>query len=164
MLLVDGTRTVIGGRVDYPWFTLDMTDEKRRRLQELAMNRAKWNAYGALNYSMTLGQNCFMCLYGAAGPNRIVVKEGAIVSVRYQGESLNGPHRNQSLMRERSVLKTTIEEMFEGLQTTITRMTSNTNLRVVYDSEYGFPSRIDFDRPDIEDEQYSLIVSDFRLR
>jgi hypothetical protein len=54
--------------------------------------------------------------------------------------------------------------MFEGLQTTITRMTSNTNLRVVYDSEYGFPSRIDFDRPDIEDEQYSLIVSNFRLR
>jgi hypothetical protein len=164
VFVAEETPTVTRGQVNFPMFSLEITDDKRRRLQELAENRAKWNASAVHSYSMTLAQSCFCFVAPATGPNRIVVDNGLVVRVTYRGETRQGYLRGGSLTRENFALRSTIDEMFEDLEVTISRMTSNAHLRVAYDDRYGFPTEIDFDRPDWYDEEYTLTVSDFALR
>jgi hypothetical protein len=161
---VDGTLTVAEGRVTYPMSTLKMTDRKSAMLQRLEIARQQWTAFGISDYEITVAdENCF-CLYGPYyGPNRVTVRDGKISRVIYRGERRDGFRRGDNLTREKA-LKHTLDEVFDRLERTIRHMTANTILTVEYDSEYGFPTLIDFDRPDWEDEQRRLVVSDFRPR
>jgi hypothetical protein len=162
--LVEGTRTITQGRVDFPFVSLEVTDDKRERLHELAENKARWGSYAVQSYVMTLSQSCFCFSVPAFGPNRIVVKNGRVVSVTYQGARSRGYQRGDWLTGDQSALRSTVEELFQSLEVAITRMTSNTDLRVQYDSHYGFPSYISFDRPDMEDEEYTLTLTDFHVK
>lgn len=138
-----------------------MTPDKALRLEELNRNRAKWVGRGIIDYEMILEQSCF-CLFGPYyGPNRVVVRGGEILRVVYLGETRDGFRRGDRLTRK-PALKKTLDEAFADLEFTIRNLTPNAVLRVEYHEEYGFPTLIDFDRSDMEDEQSRLIVSDFR--
>lgn len=155
--------TVVDGRVTYPRSTLKMTERKAAMLRRLDFARNQWTALGISDYEITVAdENCF-CLYGPYyGPNRVIVIDGKISNVIYRGERRDGFRPGDNLTGEKA-LKHTVNEVFDRLERTIRQMTANTFLDVEYDSEYGFPTLIDFDRPDWEDEQWRLVVSNFQV-
>jgi Family of unknown function (DUF6174) len=159
---VNGTLTVVDGKVTYPRSSSTMTERKAAMLQMLDAARQQWSSLGITNYEITVAdENCF-CLYGPYyGPNRIIVRDGKISRVVYLGERRDGFRRGDSLTHK-NALKYTVNKIFEQLEQTIRLMTANTKLDVEYDPKYGFPTLIDFDRPDWEDEQSRLIVTDFQ--
>ena len=153
--------TVLDGRVTYPRWSDKMTERKADMLRRLADAREQWMAAEIDDYEITVTQACF-CLYGPYyGPNHVVVLDGRISRVTYQGERRDGFRRGDSLTRE-DALKPTIEIMFDDLDRTIRRITANATLEVEYDPDYGFPTLVAFERPDIADEEYRLVVSSFR--
>lgn len=159
---VHGTLTVAEGRVTYPVVSSAMTDRKEAMLHKLVIARQLWTSLGIDNYEITIAdENCF-CFYGPYyGPNRVIVRDGRVSRVVYRGERRDGFRRGDSLTREKA-LKYTVDEIFDRLERTIQQMTGNTMLQVEYHPEYGFATLIDFDRPDWEDEQSRLVVSNFR--
>jgi len=159
--IVDSTLTVIGGKVSYPVVSMEMTADKIARLEELSRNRNKWNAHTIRDYSLVLEQSCF-CLYGPYyGPNRVTVRAGEISRVVYLGERRDG-FKPGDRLTNRKALKNTIVGLFDDLETRIQYMTGNAELQVEYDDVYGFPTVIDYDRPDWEDEQFRIEVSAFK--
>lgn len=159
---VHGTLTVAEGRVTYPRVSSVMTDRKAAMLQELEVARQQWTSLGIDNYEVTIAnENCY-CLYGPYyGPNRVIVRDGQISQVVYHGEHRDGFRTGDSITREKA-LKHTVDEIFDRLEGTIRQMTGNTMLKVEYHLEYGFPTLIDFDRPDWGDVQSRLVVLNFR--
>lgn len=159
---VYGTLTVADGRVTYPVWSSVMTERKSAMLHRLEIARQQWSSLGIDDYEITVAdENCY-CLYGPYyGPNRVIVRGGRISRVVYQGESRDGFGRGDSLTREEA-LKHTVDEIFDRLEWTIRHMTANTILDVEYDPKYGFPALVDFDRPDWDDEQSRLVVSNFQ--
>ena len=155
--------TIIDGKVTYPLVSLEITAVKTARLEELKLNRDKWHSKNISDYDFTIKQTCF-CLYGPYyGPNRIRVRGGEITSVIYRGETRDGFKPGDQLKRK-PALKKTIDELFEDLEQTISLATENAELQIEYDDEYGFPTLIDFDRPDMDDEEFRKVVSDFAPR
>ena len=160
--IVEGVRRIHNGVVDYPMFSEEMTDAKAARLQQLEANRAKWAAHRISNYKITLQDTDCYCLYGPYyGPIRITVRHGKIKRAIYLGEPRDGYRPGDSVTIS-TRLRSTIDELFDDLEHTIRYATENTDLKVDYDGEYGFPTLISYDRPDWEDEQSRLVVSDFK--
>lgn len=161
---VHGTLSVVNGRVTYPLVSTAMTDRKAAMLERLEIARQQWASLGVDDYEFTIAdENCF-CLYGPYyGPNRVIVRDGTISRVIYRGNRRDGFRRGDSLTREEA-LKYTVDDVFDRLEQTVREMIGNTTLVVEYHSEFGFPILIDFDRPDWEDEQSRLVLSDFRAR
>lgn len=156
--------TIVDGKVTYPSSSLEMTERKSSLLEELIVNRDRWDSQGISNYEFMIeDQTCF-CLFGPYyGPNRVIVRNGSIKIVIYRGEKRDG-YKPGDRLTNKSALKKTVDEIFDDLEQRILRLTGNAMLRIEYDEKFGFPTLIDFDRPDMEDEQSRQIVSDFSPR
>ena len=155
--------TIADGKVMYPSYSLEMTERKSSLLEELIVNRDRWDSLGISSYEFTIEQTCFCLLAPYYGPNRIIVRNGSIKTVIYRGEKWDGYKPGDRLTNE-STLKTTIDEIFDDLEQRILRLTGNAMLRIEYDEKFGFPTLIDFDRPDWADEEFRKVVSDFSPR
>lgn len=141
---------------------LDVISEtKRTRLERLSRNWNMWSLKGAVDYNLTLQQSCF-CIYPAYyGPNRVYVRSGKVVSVIYRGKNGVSLKFGERLTR-RAALEGTIDEVFRGLGVTIMAASDEAHLEIAYDEHWGFPTSIQYDDPNADDEEYSLLVSDFR--
>lgn len=158
--LVDGTRTMTDGKVRFPMVSPELTEDKISRLKKLAFNRDKWSAHAIRDYDMTLERSCH-CLFGPYyGPNKVSVRDGEIFRVVYRGERRDGYKPGDRLTNQKA-LENTVDGIFDDLEKSIRSMTSNTILLVEYDEQYGFPVIVDYDRPDIADEESKLTVVDF---
>jgi hypothetical protein len=152
--------TIVDGKVTYPSYSLEMTERKTSLLEELIINRDRWDSLGVSSYEFTIEQTCFCLLAPYYGPNRIIVRNGSIETVIYRGEKWDG-YKPGDRLTNKPALKATIDEMFNDLEQRILRLTGNAMLRIEFHEKFGFPTLIDFDRPDMEDEQSRQIVSDF---
>jgi hypothetical protein len=57
----------------------------------------------------------------------------------------------------------TVEDVFERARRLI-ESAPESNYRIEYDREWGFPIVVDFDNPDWEDEQWRLVADGFKPR
>jgi hypothetical protein len=157
----EGTLTVIEGTVSYPAASTEMYPLKAALLGELQENREKWLGHGISSYRITIADENCACFYGPYyGPNRLLVRDGVARRVIYQGEPRDGFRRGDDLTGQRA-LSDSIESLFEAMQRRISTATENTIFEVRYDDEYGFPTVFAFDRPDYDDDQSRIVLSDF---
>jgi hypothetical protein len=131
------------------------------RLAHLRGHRMRWRAQGLLDYDITIRDtNCF-CNFGPYyGPVRVSVRRGRISRTVYLGETRDGYRAGARLSIE-THLKRTVDQLFDDAERVISSSDSQAWLRVEYDATYGFPTVIAFDRPDWEDEQSRVEVTDF---
>jgi hypothetical protein len=147
-----------------PLLSQEETEIKMALLEELDKNRDKWGAQGISSYKVTLEEQWCYCLFGPYyGPVRIIVKNGRIRRATYLGEARDGYFPGDILHIE-TPLRRTIDEIFEVLESTIRRASSEAIIRVEYDSELGFPSIIEYDNPHWHHDESRLVVTNFRAR
>jgi hypothetical protein len=103
--------------------------------ERLSSAEARWERAGHDSYSFTAEHSCF-CIDDARGPVRIVVRDGAIVSVTMisTGASVADP------------LWFTIDDLFDLVRDELERLPER--LDVEYDRALGFPVRIDYGTPE----------------
>jgi hypothetical protein len=127
---------------------------------ERASQYARWKASGLQGYDLTLEDEACHCQFGPYyGPLRVSVRDGRVVRAIYLGPARDGYARGDRV-RVDSHLKVTVEQLFELLERRIAGLGPGTHLTIAYDATWGFPTLIDFDQPDQEDEQSRLVVSD----
>jgi hypothetical protein len=162
MWIVEGKLAIHKGVVDYPLYSDEMTPEKAARLRELEFNRSKWKAQQISNYSITMEETDCYCLFGPYyGPIENTIRNGKIESAVYLGEVRDG-YRPGDLVKIPTNLKRTVEQLFDDLERTILKATSNTKLQIEYDNKYGFPALVAYDRPDWHDDQSRVVVLKFK--
>jgi len=129
---------------------------------ELEANRAKWSAANIHDYEFRLrDEDCF-CLFGPAyGPIRNVIRADKLQESIYEGERRDGYWRGRKV-RIGVQTRATINEVFARVERLI-ETAAEGSFRVLYDASYGFPTLVEFDDPDMEDEQSRLVADGFKL-
>lgn len=149
------------GVVRYATASDEISQVKRTRLESLTQNWNKWVQKAVTDYNVTLEQSCYCLSAAYFGPNRVYVREGKVVSVIYQGADIDRLKTGERLTGQ-SALDSTIDEVFRELGATIMAASDISTLEIAYDDQWGFPSSIEYDDPNMYDEEYSLVVSGFR--
>lgn len=131
-------------------------------MEELEVNRVKWQSLSLSSYDIVLEDDSCYCLHALGyGPIENHVSKGKITVSIYLGETRDG-YRIGDIVREKSHLIATVEELFAEVEELIENAPIN-SYRVIYDREYGFPSIIEYDDPAWLDEQFRTRVVDFKV-
>ncbi len=155
-------RTIIGGRVVYPEYSMEMTDRKKRLLAELYRNLEKWKSAELVSYSFTAeNENCFCFFAQYYGPVETFVNDRKVSKVVYLGKARDGYKPGDEITSPTS-LGQTILAFFKYTEEHIEKATGNALIEVTYDPTFGFPTLIKFDRPDYADDQSSVVIYDFK--
>lgn len=134
---------------------------KTQRLETLRAQQAKWQSHNISDYELTITQDCF-CLYGPAyGPNKVVVKNEAVKIVRYYGEARDNFKPGERLDVDDGI-SMSVSELFERTERQVINAAENAILDIEYHPDYGFPVLIDYDRPDLDDEESRVTVYGFK--
>lgn len=122
-------------------------------LEQLQINRRKWQSKEIKNYKFHFNWICFCGLRGR--PFIITVRDGKVEDVRY-AEGEQRPIEPEHLER----FKTTVDELFDLVQQAIKRKAYRIN--VSYDPELGYPKLafIDYHR-NIVDEELGFRIENF---
>ncbi|WP_150910724.1 DUF6174 domain-containing protein [Marinobacter halotolerans] len=114
--------------------------------------RQLWRQSGVAHYVVTAQQTCF-CPRELVQPIRLEVENGRVVAMEGLNQPLN--HLSQADAR-----RMTVEGLFEFIQKAVDRQAHK--LDVSYDSEFGFPTHIDYDgHPMMADDELQFRLSDF---
>ncbi len=156
-------KNIINGKVSHPTISTEDTDEKAGMLKTLQANKTKWVQFEAKQYHFKArNENCY-CLFGPYyGPVEVFVNNEQVQNVIYRGEKRDGYQAGDRVKID-TQLKFTIDELFYRVENLIKNATENTLLTLEYDPVFGFPSLIDYDRTDWEDNQSRMVISDFVL-
>jgi hypothetical protein len=100
--------------------------------------RQHWVEKGISSYTLTVSQDCF-CVEEARGPFRVVVRNGAVVSVT---DPATGAPRTAS-----EFVPLTVEELFARIEEAMAAGTRE--LEVEYDRDLGYPVEIVINRSGI---------------
>jgi|GEM_PF-2418072 hypothetical protein len=143
-----------------------------RELQEQITNEEEqWKALGISHYRMKVTESSAWYQF----ISDMVVKDSAVISAELTcGQAVfdpDGSHCN-SIISNTDANGYTIEALFESLNNSSSRFKDFGNtgdvywhecLFVTFDETYHFPKQFSFDHPDVMDEQYSIVVSEFEV-
>jgi hypothetical protein len=117
-------------------------DDSDDPIEVLAENREKWRSQGIDDYEFVLQRLCFC---GLTNPARVVVRDGARLSVTdtTTGEPIPAQFAQYYL---------TVEELFDFVEDAIDRKAHS--IVVEYDATYGFPAsiQIDYEQNTVDEE------------
>ena len=117
----------------------------------LRSNREMWRSRGTEEYTLIYQINCF-CTPESRGPFEVLVKDGSIVSVKYDGEVVDPEGRNFY----------TIDGLFGLLDEAIDRPADK--IDVTYDKRLGYPTEFYIDYSfGMADEEMGATVLDVIL-
>jgi hypothetical protein len=86
-------------------------------------------------------------LYGPYyGPLRVIVRDGRVERAIYEGEARDGFSFGDEV-REKNGLERTVEDVFSNAEKIVSGSPPGT-YRVEYDSQFGYPTLIDYQNPD----------------
>jgi hypothetical protein len=136
------------------------SDRENARLA-LEANRAKWSAANIHDYEFRLRDEDCYCLFGPEyGPIRNVVRADKLQLAIYEGERRDGYWRGRKVRIEVRT-RATINELFARVDRLI-ETSPEGSFRILYDASYGFPTLVEFDDPDSDDEQSRLVADGFK--
>jgi len=121
-------------------------------------NLKKWQDAGIEHYRYSLHIGCF-CPFRNYMPLSIEVKDGEVVSMdRADGTPILSDNQTYKIFEPYS----TLDRLFAQLKAALTG--GNDEVRVTYDSAYGFPDTIYIDRiKEAVDDEISFSVKDFEV-
>lgn len=126
----------------------------------LEKNYLKWKNLEIYNYQLTVQDQTCWCMHAMGyGPIKNYIQGNNIIKSIYLGERRDG-YRNGIKVKNKSSLEMTIEQVFQRARVIANKANAN-SYKITYDDKYGFPTIIDYDDPDMEDEQSRLVVSEF---
>ena len=130
---------------------------------EVEQAREKWQNANITHYRFKLFLGCF-CVFSQDMPLNIEVKDGQVVSMKYQSGKEVDANLVEYFQRFATIdkLLDEIENGFEVNENVDTAGDKADEIKVTYDETYGFPSQvnIDFIKNAIDDE-LSLQITDF---
>lgn len=143
-----------------------------RELQEkITSEEEQWKALGISHYQIKVTESS--AWYQII--STMVVKDNVVINVELScGQAVfdpDGSHCN-SIISNTDANGYTIEALFNSLNNSASNFNDFGNtgdiywhecLFVTFDEEYHFPKQFSFDHPDVMDEQYSIVVSDFEV-
>lgn len=120
---------------------------------DLRAARRRWETAGRLSYSFTLSRSC-ECTPEMAGPVRVTVQDGAVVSRVYVSGGGPVPPVLESAFPS-------IDGLFELIEEALRQNAYSLDVR--YDATLGYPTiiSVDYDRQ-IADDEFVHIVSDYQ--
>ncbi|MEO7664038.1 MAG: DUF6174 domain-containing protein [Candidatus Limnocylindrales bacterium] len=118
-------------------------------LSEVQRHAATWAAKGPASYSMTVQRSCF-CPPESSGPFTVVVRDGAVASVTFDGKPIAvGGLRGVPI---------TIPAVFDLLAA----QPKTAKVSIGWDEQLGFPLSFSVDPiPNAVDDEFAITVSDF---
>jgi len=125
---------------------------------EVAMDR--WAQSGTSKYRFTISDVCFCVSPIYTGPLQVLVKNGKVTRLLYVGHSRYMSYG--AIVRENTHLRTTVPELFALAKDWLSKRDHH-HIAISYDATYGYPSRLQYDHPDIEDEQEDIRITDFKV-
>jgi len=139
--------------------------ERDAMMNEFAQNRQKWESHSIENYNIVIAEKACYCFFALDyGPVKNCVRNGQIIKTIYRGEPRDG-YKFGDRVTEDTGLKMTVDDLFalvlfrlENLEERLLQY-----FEVQYDDTFGFPVRIEYDEPNIADEQYHRVVLEFHL-
>lgn len=145
-----------------------ITLERRVLLNsQLEAQRKIWQVNKPDNYRYVLQQECFC----TNGPNEIYIKNHKLEKVIYRGEAWFGFKAGDELSGPQH-LNSTIEELFYEAERAINKGNpilsfgdkerAVERFSITYDEKYGFPVRMAYDLLGAVDDEYVVIIQDFR--
>lgn len=143
-----------------------------RELQDRITNEEEqWKALGISHYQMKVTESS--AWYQII--STMAVKDGIAISVELScGQAVfdpDGSHCNE-IISNTDANGYTIEGLFNSLNNSASSFNDFGNtgdvywhecLFVTFDEKYHFPKQFSFDHPDVMDEQYSIVVSEFEV-
>jgi Family of unknown function (DUF6174) len=120
---------------------------------EFSQNQKKWQNANISHYRFELNVGCF-CAFRNNMPLTIEVQNGQVTSMSYA----DGTQVNES---ERTIFDaySTLDSLFDY---TAARMKDAAEVKVTYDSTYGYPNEVSIDNnKEIADDELYLSVSGF---
>lgn len=137
-----------------------------------------WNRNRPKHYQYVISKTCFCFDAPTYGPNEIEIKNGEIIRITYRGETRDGFKAGDSLIDE-SATAYTIDELFAKAneivsgkrRSSIARIRSqnsedrkvNRRFLIEFDPIYGFPKRLGYDEDIVADEEWSILIENFKV-